>query len=55
MEETASMKVFELVAIWADIIACWDSLDEMEDQGIFNTIKEAVNFHQNFDSTGFFV
>uniref|UniRef100_A0A0E0BMD0 Importin N-terminal domain-containing protein n=1 Tax=Oryza glumipatula TaxID=40148 RepID=A0A0E0BMD0_9ORYZ len=55
MEETASMKVFELVAIWADIIACWDSWEEMEDQGIFNTIKEAVNFHQNFDSTGFFL
>uniref|UniRef100_A0A0E0F8T5 Importin N-terminal domain-containing protein n=1 Tax=Oryza meridionalis TaxID=40149 RepID=A0A0E0F8T5_9ORYZ len=55
MEETASMKVFELVAIWADIIACWDSWEEMGDQGIFNTIKEAVNFHQNFDSTGFFL
>lgn len=55
MEETASMKVFELVAIWADIIACWDSWEEMEDQGIFNTIKEAVNFHQNFDSNGFFL
>uniref|UniRef100_A0A0D9XVL2 Importin N-terminal domain-containing protein n=1 Tax=Leersia perrieri TaxID=77586 RepID=A0A0D9XVL2_9ORYZ len=55
MEETASMKVFELVAIWADIIACWESWEEMEDQGVFNTIKEAVNFHQNFDSTGFFL
>ncbi|KAL5204923.1 hypothetical protein ABZP36_009794 [Zizania latifolia] len=55
MEEAANMKVFELVAVWADIIACWDSWEEMEDQGIFNTIKEAVNFHQSFDSTGFFL
>ncbi|KAF0896635.1 hypothetical protein E2562_026750 [Oryza meyeriana var. granulata] len=55
MEETASMKVFELVAIWADIIACWDSWEEMEDQGVFNTIKEAVSFHQNFDCTGSFL
>ena len=55
MEETASMKVFELVAIWADIIANWDSSEEMEDQGVFNAIKEAVNFHQRFDLDGFFL
>ncbi|XP_062182615.1 uncharacterized protein LOC133886794 [Phragmites australis] len=55
VEETASMKVFELVAVWADTIAYWDSWEEMEDQGIFNTIKEAVNFHQRFDFTGFFL
>ncbi|KAL6654520.1 hypothetical protein ACP70R_007985 [Stipagrostis hirtigluma subsp. patula] len=55
LEEAASMKVFELVAIWTDTIACWDSWEEMEDQGVFNTIKEAVNFHQRFDLTGFFM
>ncbi|KAL6908038.1 hypothetical protein ACP4OV_002208 [Aristida adscensionis] len=55
VEEAASMQVFELVAIWADTIACWDSWEEMEDQGVFNTIKEAVNFHQRFDLTGFFL
>ncbi|KXG29170.1 uncharacterized protein LOC8086009 [Sorghum bicolor] len=55
MEETASMKVFELVAIWADTIANWDSWEEMEDQGFFNAIKEAVNFHQRFDLDGFFL
>lgn len=55
MEETTGMKVFELVAIWADTIAYWDSWEEMEDQGVFNAIKEAVNFHQRFDSSGFFV
>jgi hypothetical protein len=55
MEETASMKVFELVAIWADTIANWDSWEEMEDQGVFNAIKEAVNFHQRFDLDGFFL
>ncbi|CAO2150244.1 unnamed protein product [Urochloa humidicola] len=54
-EEAASMKVFELVAVWADTIAIWDSWEEMEDQGVFNTIKEAVNFHQRFDLTGFFL
>ncbi|CAM0874180.1 unnamed protein product [Alopecurus aequalis] len=55
MEEITHMKVFELVAIWADIIAYWDSWEEMEDQGIFNAIKESVNFHQRFDSSGFFM
>jgi len=55
MEETASMKVFELVAIWADTIANWDSWEEMEDQGVFNAIKEAVSFHQRFDLDGFFL
>jgi hypothetical protein len=55
MEETASMKVFELVAIWADIIFNWESWEEMEDQGVFNAIKEAVNFHQRFDLDGFFL
>lgn len=55
MEEAASMKVFELVPIWADTIANWDSWEEMEDQGVFNTIKEAINFHQRFDLTGFFL
>ncbi|KAG2564198.1 hypothetical protein PVAP13_8KG390800 [Panicum virgatum] len=55
MEETARMKVFELVPIWADTIANWDSWEEMEDQGVFNTIKEAINFHQRFDLTGFFL
>jgi hypothetical protein len=49
MEETESLKVFELVATWADAIANWDSWEEMEDQGVFNTIKEAVNFHQRFE------
>lgn len=55
MEEATDMKVFELVAVWADTIAYWDSWEEMEDQGVFNAIKEAVNFHQRFDSSGFFV
>ena len=55
MEEITHMKVFELVAIWADIIAYWDSWEEMEDQGVFNAIKEAVSFHQRFDSSGFFM
>ncbi|TVU23430.1 hypothetical protein EJB05_25796 [Eragrostis curvula] len=55
VEEAASMKVFELVAVWADTIAYWDSWEEMEDQGVFNTIKEAINFHQSFDFTGFFL
>ncbi|RLM69385.1 uncharacterized protein C2845_PM17G14880 [Panicum miliaceum] len=55
MEETARMKVFELVPIWADTIANWDSWEEMEDQEVFNTIKEAINFHQRFDLTGFFL
>uniref|UniRef100_A0ACD6AN67 Uncharacterized protein n=1 Tax=Avena sativa TaxID=4498 RepID=A0ACD6AN67_AVESA len=55
MEEITHMKIFELVATWADIIACWDSWEEMEDQGIFNAIKEAVSFHQRFDSSGFFM
>ncbi|RLM70258.1 uncharacterized protein C2845_PM17G14860 [Panicum miliaceum] len=55
MEEAARMKVFELVPIWADTIANWDSWEEMDDQGVFNTIKEAINFHQRFDLTGFFL
>ena len=55
VEETASMKVFELVAVWADTVAYWDSWEEMEDLGVFNTIKEAINFHQRFDFTGFFL
>ncbi|PUZ45866.1 hypothetical protein GQ55_8G258700 [Panicum hallii var. hallii] len=55
MEETARMKVFELVPIWADTIANWDSWEEMEDQEVFNTIKEAINFHQRFDLTGSFL
>ncbi|XP_020399709.1 uncharacterized protein [Zea mays] len=55
MEETESLKVFELVATWADAIANWDSWEEMEDQGVFNTIKEAVNFHQRFDLDGLFL
>lgn len=55
VEEITHMKVFELVAIWADIIAYWDSWEEMEDQGVFNAIKEAVSFHQRFDSSGFFM
>ncbi|ONM17284.1 ARM repeat superfamily protein [Zea mays] len=55
MEETESLKVFELVATWADAIANWDSWEEMEDQGVFNTIKEAVNFHQRFDLAGLFL
>ncbi|PWZ25480.1 Importin beta-like SAD2 [Zea mays] len=55
MEETANLKVFELVATWADAIANWDSWEEMEDQGVFNTIKEAVNFHQRFDLDGLFL
>jgi hypothetical protein len=55
MEETASMKVFELVVVWADTISNWDSWEEMEDQEVFNTIKEAINFHQRFDLTGFFL
>ncbi|KAK3120729.1 hypothetical protein QOZ80_9AG0692950 [Eleusine coracana subsp. coracana] len=55
VEETASMKVFELVAVWADTVAYWDSWEEMEDQGVFNTIKEAINLHQRFDFSGFFL
>ncbi|KAF7053474.1 hypothetical protein CFC21_061396, partial [Triticum aestivum] len=55
MEEITHMKVFELVVIWADIIAYWDSWEEEEDQGVFNAIKEAVSFHQRFDSSGFFL
>ncbi|XP_020407465.1 uncharacterized protein [Zea mays] len=55
MEETESLKVFELVATWADAIANWDSWEEMEDQGVFNTIKEVVNFHQRFDLDGLFL
>jgi hypothetical protein len=55
VEEATTMRVFELVAIWADTIAYWDSWEEMEDQGVFNTIKEAINFHQRFDLTGFFL
>ena len=55
MEETESLKVFELVATWADAIANWDSWEEMEDQGVFNTIKEVVNFHQRFNLDGLFL
>ncbi|PWZ16039.1 40S ribosomal protein S4 [Zea mays] len=55
MEETESLKVFELVGTWADAIANWDSWEEMEDQGVFNTIKEAVNFHQRFDLDSLFL
>ncbi|KAM3312491.1 hypothetical protein ACQJBY_032415 [Aegilops geniculata] len=55
MEEITHMKVFELVVVWADIIAYWDSWEEEEDQGVFNAIKEAVSFHQRFDSSGFFL
>ncbi|XP_051180407.1 uncharacterized protein [Lolium perenne] len=55
VEEITHLKVFELVAIWADTIAYWDSWEEMEDQGVFNAIKEAISFHQRFDSSGFFM
>lgn len=55
MEEITHMKVFELVVIWADTIAYWDSWEEEEDQGVFNAIKEAISFHQRFDSSGFFL
>ncbi|KAJ1696023.1 hypothetical protein LUZ63_012721 [Rhynchospora breviuscula] len=41
-EEANELKIKELLNAFADIIADCHAWEEMEDQGIFNTIKEAI-------------
>lgn len=47
--EARKFKVKELLAVFADIIADYHAWEEMEDQGIFNTIKEAIYLFNKFD------
>lgn len=47
--EARKFKVKELLAVFADIIADYHAWEEIEDQGIFNTIKEAIYLGNKFD------
>jgi hypothetical protein len=51
MEETESMKVFELVATWADAIANWDSWEEMEDEVFSTQLKKLSISTRDLTST----
>ncbi|KAJ3681318.1 hypothetical protein LUZ60_015807 [Juncus effusus] len=50
-KEVEEFKVKELLSAFADVIADYHAWEEMEDQGIFNTIKEAVYSSQKFVSS----
>jgi hypothetical protein len=47
--EARKFKIKELLAVFADIIADYHAWEEKEDQGIFNTIKEAIYLGNKLD------
>ncbi|XP_073009559.1 uncharacterized protein [Typha latifolia] len=55
IDEIADLKITELVAVWSGLVADWHAWEEMEDQAIFNSIQEVINFHRRFDFNGFFL
>lgn len=48
-DEVTRLKITDLLAVWSTLIADWDSWEEMEDQAIFNSIREAVNLQRKCD------
>ncbi|XP_022138528.1 importin beta-like SAD2 homolog isoform X2 [Momordica charantia] len=49
------LKISELVSVWADLIADWNSWEESEDFSVFNCIKEVVNLNNKYALKNFFV
>ncbi|KAK8954694.1 hypothetical protein KSP39_PZI001620 [Platanthera zijinensis] len=54
-DEVTALKITELLAVWSTLIADWDSWEEMEDQAIFNSIREAVNLQRKCELQILFV
>jgi hypothetical protein len=38
----ASMKIEELLQVWANLVTDWNSWEEQEDESVFDSIEEAV-------------
>ncbi|ONK61647.1 uncharacterized protein A4U43_C08F32130 [Asparagus officinalis] len=55
MDKVVELKLRELLAVWASIIADWQAWEEMEDLAIFSSIQEAVNLHRRCDYNNFFI
>ncbi|KAL4203046.1 hypothetical protein AMTRI_Chr02g224250 [Amborella trichopoda] len=49
------LKIFELLVIWADLIADWHAWEDEEDMSIFDAIKEAVHLHIRCGINGFLI
>ncbi|KAG6487517.1 hypothetical protein ZIOFF_056104 [Zingiber officinale] len=52
--EIEELKVPELLAVWAELIADWHAWEETEDIAVFDCIHKIVNLHNRCDSTNFF-
>ncbi|XP_038874632.1 importin beta-like SAD2 homolog isoform X2 [Benincasa hispida] len=49
------LKIYELVSVWADLIADWHSWEESEDFSVFNCIMEVVRLNSKYALKNFFV
>lgn len=52
--ETAELKIPELLAVWAELIADWHAWEETEGIAVFDCIHKIVNLQNRCDSTNFF-
>jgi len=55
MDEVVELKLRELLAAWASMIADWHAWEEEEDLAVFTSIQEAVNLHRQYDYANFFM
>ncbi|KAJ0980544.1 hypothetical protein J5N97_008799 [Dioscorea zingiberensis] len=53
--EVSELKITELLAVWAELIAEWHAWEEMEDLAIFNCVREAIDLHKRYDFSNYFM
>lgn len=53
--ETEELKIPELLAVWAELIADWHSWEETEDIAVFDCIHKIVNLQNRCDSSNFLI